>query len=130
MPKITSLKFLFFIFCFVAYSSISQAFSIAPEETENYHPANWADSDSASNDANNAIKHKDLRLLGFAGRGSTIPGVDATAIQTYRNICGVRYFEEFSDVIRDRDQLAQMKIARQYALEYNKVILTHCQLTD
>ena len=59
-----------------------------------------------------------------------IPGVDSTQIQNYSDKCGVRYFDEFSDVIREREQLEQMTRAKEYAVKYNRVILTSCTLSD
>ena len=77
-----------------------------------------------------SIRNNDLRLLGFAGRGRNIPGIDSTESQDYRKKCGVRFFDEFGDVIRERAQLEQMKKAKEYAIEYNEVILTSCTLSD
>jgi len=112
------------------YCTSTLAFSSSPENNEDYRPADWTKSDSAEDDAKNAIAHNDLRLLGFAGRGSMIPGLDLTQIQDYSDKCGVRYFTEFSDVIREREQLEQMTRAKEYAVKYNKVILSSCTLSD
>jgi hypothetical protein len=128
MNKKTFIRFNPYILSLVFYSSTTVAFSPSPENSENYSPAAWQDSVSAEEDAENAIKHNDLRLLGFAGKNHSIPGVESIQAQDASEKCGVRYFDEFSDVIRDRDQLEQMKKAKQYAAEYNKVILTSCTL--
>ena len=119
-----------YIFCLLFYSTTALAFSPAPENSENFSPASWADSDSAENDARDAIKHDDLRLLAFAGRNYNIPGLNRDQMQDASEKCGVRYFDEFGDVIREREQLEQMKKAKQYAIEYNRVILTRCTLGE
>lgn len=119
-----------YIFCFLLYSATAQSFSTSPENSENYSPANWQESTSAENDAKNAIVNNDNRLLGFAGRGYTIPGVDSSLAENYSEKCGVRLFEEFSDVIRNREQAEQMSKASEYAIEYNKIILSNCTLSD
>lgn len=106
------------------------AFSTPPEDGDDYNPADWANSKSAEDDARSAIEHNDLRLLGFAGRGSFIPGIDSSQSQDYSEKCGVRFFEEFGDVIREREQLEAMKKAKEYAKRYNKVILTGCTLDN
>ncbi len=101
------------------------AFSSAPEA---YTPANWAESHSATNDAKHAIDNDDSRLLGFAGRGFNIPGVNNEYVEALIKKCGVRYFEEFSDVIRDRSEIQQRQKASAYAVEYNQLILGACRL--
>ncbi|NOQ87585.1 MAG: hypothetical protein GQ550_01550 [Gammaproteobacteria bacterium] len=119
-----------YLLVLVFFCTPIQAFSPSPENNEEYTPADWANSDSAENDAKIAITHNDLRLLGFAGKGFNIPGIDSAQSQNYRDKCGVRYFKEFGDVIRNRDQLEQMKKAKEYAVEYNRVILNSCTLSN
>ena len=116
--------------CLVFFSSQTLAFSPSPDIEDNYSPADWANSDSAEYDAETAIKHNDYRLLGFAGRGFNLPGIDVAQSQDYSDKCGVRYFKDFGDVIRDREQIEQRKKAKQYAIDYNKVILTSCTLSE
>jgi len=117
----------FLVFCCtpLLISMPSLAFSPAPED---YTPANWTQSNSATNDAQHAIENDDLRLLGFAGRGFNIPGVKSTQTQTFIEKCGVRYFDEFSDVIREREDITNRQKASAYAVEYNQLILEHCLL--
>ncbi|MCK4674655.1 MAG: hypothetical protein KAT61_01975 [Gammaproteobacteria bacterium] len=114
----------------IFFSTSALAFSSPPESTDSYSPAEWSSSQSAKNDARDAIEHDDLRLLRFAGRGQNIPGVDNTQTQQYSDRCGIRLFDEFGDIIREREQLEMMKKAREYALEYNEVILTRCKPAD
>lgn len=130
MNKRTWLRINPYILCIVFCSASVHAFSPSPENSENYSPVDWASSDSAKNDAIYAIEHNDLRLLGFAGRNHKIPGIDSSRSQDYRDKCGIRFFEEFGDVIREREQLDQMIKAKEYAIEYNRVILTRCTLSN
>jgi hypothetical protein len=121
----TSPRFLPIIFSIVCYSSSLLAFSSYPEEPP-YTVANWENSQSAEDDAKKAIEHQDLRLLGFAGKGYDIPGIDAANKQRYIDSCGLRLFEEFGDVVSNRKQLEKMQQARDYARQYNRIILTVC----
>ncbi len=130
MNKKTCSRLSPYIFCILFCSTTALAFSTSPEDSEDYSPAAWSDSDSAKNDAIYAIKHDDLRLLGFAGRGQNLPGVDSVKVQEYADTCGIRFFSEFGDVIREREQLEQMKKAREYAMQYNSVILKSCTLAN
>lgn len=118
------------IVCSLFYSASILAFSTAPDDDKSYSPAKWQDSLSARDDAETALQHQDYRLMAFAGRGYDIPGIDIEQSQSYAEKCGTRYFEEFSDVIRNQEQLVQMRKARQYATAYNEVILTSCTLSD
>ncbi len=126
MNKKASISLTFLSLCNILYSTPLLAFSPAPEHDDAYAPAIWQSSASATNDANDAIRHDDFRLLGFAGRGGNIPGINNAQLQTYKERCGVRFFKEFGDVIRERKQLDQMKKAKRYAADYNRIILTSC----
>ena len=133
MKSQTHNRFISFVFSIVLYSSSVLAFSSAPmsstpEEQSPYTAADWQQSQSAEDDAKKAIEHQDLRLLGFAGRGYDIPGIDADSKQRYIDRCGLRLFEEFGDVVSNRKQLEKMQQARDYARQYNRIILTACPL--
>jgi len=116
------------LFSIVFFSATVQAMSSTPDDNENYSPANWLSSKSAEDDARFAINNKDLRLLGFALRGYNIPGVETGKQQNYIDKCGIRVFEEFGDVVRNQQQIEQMKQAREYAISYNAIILESCSL--
>ena len=124
-------RFSRFISCILALelsSFTAIAMSSAPEIDPNYNPANWEKSASATDDAIYAVKNNDLRLLGFALRGYSVPGVESGTKQKYIDKCGIRIFENFGDVVRGGGQLLQMKQAREYAQEYNAIILDSCSL--
>ena len=119
-----------FLFSVIFYCTSVLAFSSTPSEIEAYTPADWSDSTSAANDARYAIDNKDFRLLGFAMRGYDVPGIDASKKQSYIEKCGIRVFDEFGDVVRSKKQLDEMQLAREYAIQYNRVIVTACRLKN
>ena len=112
------------------YCSVSLAFSSAPDDIQDYEPADWENSQSAREDAIKAVENNDLRLLGFAFRNYSIPGVEFEHVQSYIDQCGVRTFDEFSDVIRDAEHREKLMRANEYAGEYNAIILQSCELTE
>ncbi|MDA3870311.1 MAG: hypothetical protein PF589_10325 [Gammaproteobacteria bacterium] len=77
-------------------------------------------------DARAAIEQGDLRLLGFATRATTLPGVAAADREAALDACGVRLLEGFGDVIRSDEELAAMRKASAYAKRYNAVMLGVC----
>lgn len=95
-----------------------------------YTPAPWHEKALAENDASRALANADTRLLAFAMRGYTIPGIDPAQQQAYQAKCGVRFIDGFGDVIRSDEQLEQMKLAREYAVRYNAVIISGCALSE
>ncbi|MDT8451819.1 MAG: glutamyl-tRNA amidotransferase [Gammaproteobacteria bacterium] len=77
-------------------------------------------------DARAAIERGDLRLLGFATRVTSLPGVVAEDKEAALAACGVRLLEGFGDVIRSDEELAAMQQASAYAKRYNAVMLGVC----
>ena len=126
MKKQQIIQIISLLFSGVLYSTSALAFSSPPAETEDYQPADWATSQSAEDDAKKAIENNDLRVLGFALKGYSIPGIEASQYRDYVNTCGIRVFKEFGDVVRGRDQVEQIKQAREYASKYNAVIVKSC----
>ena len=86
----------------------------------------WLDAADPQADANQAVKQKDLRLLGLATRSVNIPGVNEEDLLKYEESCGVQLIEGISDVVRSDEHLRLMQKARSYALKYNAVIKLHC----
>ncbi len=112
------------------YSTTCLALSSTPPETAEYAPRDWKNSQSAQEDAHYAIENSDLRLLAFAARGANIPGLSADKKEVYSKQCGIRFFEEFSDVIRDKSEADNRKQAAVYARQYNAVILESCKTAN
>ena len=81
-------------------------------------------------DARAAIEKGDLRLLGFASRVTTTPGVAVAKRKMAMDICGVSLMKGFGDVIRSDKELAAMRLASAYAKRYNAVVLERCLKKD
>jgi len=86
----------------------------------------WLDAADPQNDAKQAIKVGDLRLLGLATRDINIPGVSKEESYKYEQACGVQLIDGVSDVVRSDEHLRLMQKARSYALKYNAMIKTVC----
>lgn len=87
----------------------------------------WLDAADPQNDARQAIKIGDLRLLGIATRTLSIPGVEKDDSYNYEQKCGVQLIDGVSDVVRSDEHLRLMQKARSYALKYNAIIKTVCK---
>ena len=87
----------------------------------------WLDSADPQNDAQQALKKGDFRLLGLATRSVNIPGVDQSESMKYELRCGVQLIDGISDVVRSDEHLRLMQKARSYALKYNAIIKTRCK---
>ena len=87
----------------------------------------WLDAADPQNDAQQAIKKGDLRLLGLATRSVNIPGIKNEERYKYEKKCGVQLIDGISDVVRSDEHLRLMQRARSYALKYNAMIKTKCK---
>jgi len=87
----------------------------------------WLDAADPQNDAEQAIKVGDLRLLGMATRDINVPGVSKEETYKYEQECGVQLIDGISDVVRSDEHLRLMQKARSYALKYNAMIKTVCK---
>lgn len=87
----------------------------------------WLDAADPQNDAQQAIKKGDLRLLGLATRVLNIPGIEKEDSYKYEKECGVQLIDGISDVVRSDEHLRLMQKARSYALKYNAIIKTECK---
>lgn len=87
----------------------------------------WLDVADPQADANQAVKQRDLRLLGLAKRSVDIPGIAKADMLKYEESCGVQLIEGISDVVRSDEHLRLMQKARSYALQYNAIVKLHCQ---
>ena len=88
----------------------------------------WLDAADPQADAQQALKIGDFRLLGLATRSVNIPGVEQKDSMKYELKCGVQMIDGISDVVRSDEHLRLMQKARSYALKYNAIIKTRCQL--
>lgn len=88
----------------------------------------WLKNANAKIDAEQAVSKGDFRLLAIPLRNQVIPGIDVKQRQNYALRCGVRLMQGITDAVRDEEHLKQMKMAHQYAEQYNNVIKTRCKL--
>lgn len=95
-----------------------------------YKVHKWHESAIPEDDAAFALKNKDYRLLAFALRVTHVPGVKPELVQAYREHCGLRFMKGFGDIIHSAEKLKRMKQAREYALRYNVVITSECNLSE
>ncbi len=77
-------------------------------------------------DARAALDKGDTRLLGFATRMTSVPGVAAADRQAAMDACGVHLIKGFGDVIRSKEELLARRQASEYAVRYNTVVLKSC----
>jgi hypothetical protein len=77
-------------------------------------------------DANLAIQKPDFRLLAFAGRATSFPGIDneSSALQQQ---CGYRLLANSGDALRSENELNFRKQLYQYAATYNQLVAAACQ---
>lgn len=118
--------------CCLLFTTLNlHAMSDSPEEETEatpYTARSWHEKASARDDAAYALKHADRRLLGFATRGTSIPGIEPALKQAYRDQCGLRFIAGFGDLVRSEEQLNKMKLAHAYAQRYNEIIISECRL--
>ena len=73
-----------------------------------------------------ALSKNDFRLLGFATRSTSIPGIEAIDKMAYMEKCGVRLMKGFGDVSRSEQQTQLMHQTYEYAAKYNQLIIDSC----
>ena len=101
-----------------------EVFSIADAKAGKYG-RQFEDRDPEA-DARTALDKGDIRLLGFALRVTSVPGVAATDRQAAMEQCGVRLMEGFGDVVRRDEDMSARRQAHEYAARYNAVMLKSC----
>jgi len=77
-------------------------------------------------DARAALAEGDFRLLGFARRATSVPGIVGAEWEAAMNNCGVRLLEGFGDVVRSEAELSAARLAAGYAKRYNAVVRAVC----
>lgn len=77
-------------------------------------------------DARAALEKGDFRLLGFATRATSVPGIVGADWEAVMKNCGVRLLEGFGDVVRSEAELSAARLAASYATRYNTVVREAC----
>ncbi len=86
----------------------------------------WVKNANPEIDAQAALEKHDFRFLAMALRGTVIPGIDAEQTRTYELKCGVRYMQGVTDAVHGEEHLKLIKLAHDYAVEYNTFIKVRC----
>lgn len=106
-----------------ATTQSNQSNSIEHDQRPNLNWLHYADPKA---DANLAIEKLDFKLLAFAGRVTSFPGIDGES-STLQQLCGYRLLANSGDVLRSENQLSQRKQLYQYAANYNQLVSTACR---
>ena len=85
----------------------------------------WAQQANPITDAKAAVARKDFVLLGVRGYTWTIPGTEESKKFEYRKKYGVKLLEGTDDVILGAEHGHLIKLATEYAKEYNQYVLSH-----
>jgi hypothetical protein len=99
---------------------------LPPKERAAVESLAWLKSANAEEDAKEALKRGDKRLLAMATRGLNLPGVNAELSSKAKSVCGIRYLEGTTDMVQGDTHLQALKKAQKYASEYNQLILDNC----
>lgn len=80
-------------------------------------------------DAKKAVDEQDFRLLAFANKMISIPGIGTTkqSLKLLEKQCGFRFLSGTGDVVKIGDDLSQRKALKRYAEVYNPIVLKGCQ---
>jgi hypothetical protein len=109
-------------------AAMSGCVSDSPALDNKQDKLSWLKNADAKEDAELALSKGDFRLLAMPLRHTVIPGIDVQQSRNYALRCGVRMVEGITDAVRGEEHLEQMKIAQQYAEDYNAIIKSHCKL--
>ncbi len=100
--------------------------SLSPQEREAVTALSWLQEADAVRDAQQAIASGDKRLLAMASRAPSIPGVPEESRERVETLCGLRYVEGSTDAVLGDVHLKLLQAAREYAKEYNQLMLDAC----
>ncbi|MEW7865101.1 hypothetical protein [Aeromonas diversa] len=84
-----------------------------------------AQAEGPSADVAASVRAGDTRIIVRAGRGQMAPGIPAELQAEAKARCGVRTLEGLGDVVRPEQREAYNKRLA-YAVEYNRLMLSHC----
>lgn len=95
--------------------------------TEEEQKLAWVKAADATADAELALDRNDLRMLAISTRGTNIPGIERSEVAQFEQACGVRFLEGAGDTIRNDEHMRLMKLAVDYAKQYNAIIKQRCK---
>ncbi|MCG7898647.1 MAG: glutamyl-tRNA amidotransferase [Candidatus Thiodiazotropha lotti] len=99
---------------------------LTPEERRSVESLAWLSDVNVERDVQAALDKRDKRLLGMMGRATDLPGVPTELTSKAKTICGIRYVEGSTDVVRGEVHLKLLQRAYDYAAAYNQAILKQC----
>ncbi|MFY8299632.1 hypothetical protein AAEU28_12765 [Pseudoalteromonas sp. SS15] len=73
-----------------------------------------------------ALEKNDYRLLALASRRLVFPGLEQEDSATLKTICGVRYVDNSTDIIKNTEDKQKRRDAYAFAKSFNLAILKHC----
>ena len=88
----------------------------------------WVETANAVADADESAKSDNYQLLAIAGYTWSLPGIDDEKKWAYRDRYGIKLLEGTSDVIQGSEHARLIKLATEYARQYNLRILKHLLL--
>ena len=97
-----------------------------PQEKSAVESLMWLKQADAQRDAQQALTRGDKRLLAMAVRGTLLPGIEPELTSKAKSVCGVRYLPGSTDTIRGETHLKLLRIAEEYAADYNRIMVDHC----
>jgi len=100
--------------------------ALSPRERDAVSHLTWLQDADATRDAQRAIRRGDRRLLAMATRGPDLPGVPADQVSRAKSVCGIRYVEGSTDAVMGQTHLKLLQAARDYASQYNRIMLDTC----
>ena len=86
----------------------------------------WLQDADPSRDVAQASERGDTRLLAFAGRAPTLPGVPAESMAQAKTSCGTRILPGSTDAVQGDVHLKLLQQAQDYAAAYNQLMLDSC----
>ena len=123
MNKMKLILFLLLsLFIHLGMFSYAIAGEVSPDPVEKLK---WLESANPEMDAKKAIAEKDFRLRAIYGYVLMIPGVNQEDWIEYEKTYGLNPIEGTSDSLINEEHARLQKLASEYALKYNKVILNH-----
>ena len=101
------------------------------ENTEHHQTADmkWLKYADPEADANLSIQKQDFKLLAFAGKVTSFPGVGIES-SILQKRCGYRLLANSGDALRTKNQLTLRKQLYQYAATFNQLVAAACQKSN
>jgi len=85
----------------------------------------WLETANPQTDAINAVNNNDLRLRAVYGFTLSIPGTEPSKVMKYKASYGINPIIGTSDTIENKEHGRLIKLANEYAKQYNGIILKH-----